>query len=379
MRSLDAARDTCERFHPGLVKALSDLSFDEREAADSPVVDLFRAAFGVGLLVPTEYGGLGADPVDAVHVQRAVGSLSPSLAVASTMHHFTAAMLYALADGPGRLTPAQTALLHTVVPEQRLMASGWAEGRTQQNILTPAVTATPVDGGYLLNGSKKPCSLSRSMSLLTASIAVPGADGAPELALALVDADAPGLTRHPFWGTDVLAAAQSDEVRLTDVLVPEDRVVRTTADDPGRIDDLQNAGFVWFEMLVSAGYAGAAAGLAEEVLARRRGGAGERGTLLVRTESAFHLLLGVARAVRDGVGGEEAVSQVLIARFAAQEALSLATQQALELLGGIDFIRSSEHLRTAASVRPLAFHPPSQGSTVEPLLAYAAGGPLDLS
>jgi len=376
VRSLDAARDTCERFHPGLVKALSGLSFEEREAAGSPVVDLFRSAAGVGLLVPSQYGGSGADPVDAVLVQRAVGSLSPSLAAAATMHHFTAAMLYALAEGPGRLTAAQTEVLHTVVPGQRLMGSGWAEGRTQQNILTPAVTATPVEGGYLLNGAKKPCSLSRSMSLLTASIAVPGADGTPHLALA---SSSPGLTVHPFWGSEILAAAQSDEVRLSDVFVAEDMVVRTTADDPDRIADLQNAGFVWFELLVSAGYAGAGAALTEEVLARGRGSASERGTLLIRTESAFQLLLGVARAVRDGVTGEEAVAQVLLARFAAQEALALAAQQALELLGGIDFIRSSAHLRLAASVRPLAFHPPSQGSTVEPLLAYAGGGPLDLS
>jgi alkylation response protein AidB-like acyl-CoA dehydrogenase len=379
VRSLDVARDTCERFHPGLVKALSALPFEEREAQGSPVVDLFRSAAGVGLLIPADYGGLGADPVDAVLVQRAVGSLSPSLAAASTMHHFTAAMLYALAHGPGRLTPAQTDVLHTVVPRQRLMASGWAEGRTQQNILTPAVTATPVEGGYLLNGAKKPCSLSRSMSLLTASIAVPGANASPELALALVDSASPGLTVHSFWGSEILAAAQSDEVRLADVFVPEDMVIRTTRDDPDRIEDLQNAGFVWFELLVSAGYAGAAAGLTEEVLARGRGSASERGALLVRTESAFHLLLGAARAVRDGISGEEAVSQVLVARFAAQETLSLATQQALELLGGIDFIRSSAHHRMAASVRPLAFHPPSQGSTAEPLLAYAGGAALDLT
>jgi alkylation response protein AidB-like acyl-CoA dehydrogenase len=380
VRTLDAARDTCERFHPGLVKALAALPFEEREAHGSPVVDLFRQAAGVGLLIPTEYGGLGADPVDAVLVQRAVGSLSPSLAVASTMHHFTAAMLYALADGQDRLTPAQTEVLHTVVPEQRLMASGWAEGRTQQNILTPAVTATPTEGGYLLDGSKKPCSLSQSMSLLTASIAVPGRDGGePELALALVDAKSPGLTVHPFWGTEVLAAAESNEVRLAGVFVPEDMVVRTTEDDPARIEDLQNAGFVWFEMLVSAGYAGAAAGLTEEVLTRGRGSASERGALLVHTESAFDLLMGAARAVRDGITGEEAVNQVLIARFAAQEALAQATSLALELLGGIDFIRSGAHARLAGSVRPLAFHPPSRGATVEPLLGYAGGAPLDLS
>ncbi|BFV59187.1 acyl-CoA dehydrogenase family protein [Kitasatospora sp. CMC57] len=379
MRSLDSARETCERYHPGLVKALADIPYAEREAPGSPVIDLFRANDGVALLVPAEYGGHGADPVEAVRVQRALGSLSPSLAAAVTMHHFTAAMLYSLAGDAGRLTGAQLDLLHGVVPAQRVMASGWAEGRTQQNILTPAVTAVPVEGGYRLGGSKKPCSLARSMDLLTASIAVPGADGTPEMALALVPADSPGLTVHPFWGNDVLAAAESDEVQLADVFVPEDLVIRTSEADPHRIDDLQTAGFVWFEMLISAGYAGAASALIEHVLDRGKGSAGERAAAAIRVEAAFALLEGAARAVRDGVTGEEAVAQVLVARFAAQEALNRAADQALELLGGLDFIRSSDHARLATAVRPLAFHPPSRGSAAEPLLKYFGGAPLELS
>src|SRR5690348_8136344 len=151
------------------------------------------------------------------------------------MHHFTAAMLYSLAVKSGRLTGAQTELLHRIVPEQQVMASGWAEGRTAQNILKPAVTARPVEGGFLLSGSKKPCSLSRSMSLLTASIAIHGEEGGePELALALVPADAPGMSVHDFWGNDLLAGAESEEVRLEDVFVPADMVVRAGADDPTR-------------------------------------------------------------------------------------------------------------------------------------------------
>jgi len=379
VRSLDTARDTCERFHPGLVKALADIPYAEREAPDSPVIDLFRKHDGVGLLVPVGYGGLGADPLEAVRVQRALGSLSPSLAAAVTMHHFTAAMLYSLAAQSGRLGEAQMQLLHSVVPEQRLMASGWAEGRTQQNILTPSVTATPVEGGYRLAGSKKPCSLAGSMDLLTASIAVPGASGDPELALALVAADSPGLSVHPFWGNDVLAAAESDEVRLEDVFVPEELVVRTSAEDPHRLDDLQTAGFVWFELLISAGYTGAAAALTEQVLERGRGTAGERAAVAVLSESAYALLEGAARAVRDGLDGDEAVAQVLLARFAAQDAMNRAADLALELLGGLDFIRSSDHARLATAVRPLAFHPPSRSSSAEPLVRYFNGAPLELS
>jgi alkylation response protein AidB-like acyl-CoA dehydrogenase len=295
------------------------------------------------------------------------------------MHHFTVSMLYALAEETGRLEPGQLDLLHRVVPDQILMASGWAEGRTQQNIFTPSVVAEPVEGGYRLNGAKKPCSLARSMELLTASIAVPGPDGSPELALALVPAGAPGLTVHPFWGNDVLAASQSEEVRLTGVFVPHSMVVRTTAEDPHRLDDLQTAGVIWFEMLISAGYAGAAAALAELVLERGRGTAGERATVVVDAESAFALLEGAARAVRDGLSGEEAVAQVLVARYAAQDALARSAQLSLDLLGGVDFIRSCDHSRLAASVRPLIFHPPGRSATSGPLADYFNGAPLDLS
>ncbi|WP_053847521.1 acyl-CoA dehydrogenase family protein [Streptomyces sp. NRRL B-24085] len=379
MRSLDLARDTCERFHPGLIKALTEIPFADREAPGSPVIELLREHGGVGLLVPTDFGGLGADPVEAVQVQRALGSLSPSLAAAVTMHHFTVAMLYSLAAQPDRLTPAQLKVLSSVVSEQQLLASGWAEGRTQQNILAPSVTARPVDGGFRLSGSKKPCSLSRSMNLLTASIAVPGAGGEPELAVALVPVPTPGLSVRPFWGNDVLAAAESDEVRLDDVFVAEELVVRTSAEDPHRLDDLQTAGFVWFELLISAGYTGAAAALTAAVLESRRGSARERADVVVRTESAYHLIEAAARDVRDGLDGEEAVFRALTARFAAQTAMKDATGQALELLGGMDFVRSADHARLAASVQPLAFHPPSCTASAEALVQYTDGGHLELS
>ncbi|MGI5472494.1 acyl-CoA dehydrogenase family protein [Streptomyces sp. CA-132043] len=383
MRSLENARTTCEQYHPGLGKALEEIDLLDREQVGSPVVALFREHGGPGLLVPAAFGGRGADPVDAVRVMRALGSYSPSLAAAATMHHFTAAMLYPLTDRADGLTAAQRELLAGVVPGRKLMASGWAEGHTRQNILAPAVAARPADGGYLLNGAKKPCSLSRSMDLLTASVTVPGAGGRPELAVALVTAGTPGITVHPFWGSGALAAAESDEVRLTDVFVPEDLVLRTTADGddgPDRLSEMQSAGFVWFELLISAGYAGAAAALVQRVLEQARGSVTDRAALAVRAESAYLLLEGTARAVRDGdLAGEEAVAAVLVARYAAQETLSDAAGLALELLGGMDFIRSPESALLAAAVRPLAFHPPSRTSTAEPLLGYFDGAPLVLS
>lgn len=379
MRSLDLARDACEHRHPGLLKSLADIPPAERESAGSPVIDLFRAHGGSGLLAPAAYGGHGADALEAVRVTRAIGAGSPSLGVAATMHNFTTGMLFALAADVDRLTPSQLRELGRIAPEGLLLASGWAEGRTEQNILSPSVTCTPVDGGFLVNGMKKPCSLSRSMSLLTASVSLPGENGASTLGVLLIPADSPGITVHPFWSSPVLAAAQSDEVRLADVFVPEGLAIRTTADDPQRLDDLQAAAFVWFEMLVTSAYVGAASTLVELALARGRGSVGDRAELGLALENAVALTEGVARAVRDGLTGDDAVSAVLVARFAAQGAIGAATDLAVELLGGIAFITSPEIAYLCSAVRPLGFHPPSRTSTADALVDYWAGGPLVLA
>lgn len=378
MRSLDVARETCETYHPGLCKSIAEVPFLDREMPGSPLVDVFRAHGGPALLVPAAYHGQGAGPLAAVRVMRALGSYSPSLGAAVTMHHFTMATLFALAETADRLTPAQLHLLARIAPEGLLAASGWAEGRTSQNILTPSVTAAPTEGGYLINGSKRPCSLSRSMDLLTASVTLPGAGG-PSLALALIPAEQPGISVHPFWQIPVLAAAENDEVRLTDVFVPEDLVVRTTPDDPNRLDDLQIAGFAWFELLISSVYLGAASALVDRVLTAGRGSLTDRGDLCVRLESMVGLVEGIARALQAGDGGEDTVASVLVARFAVQETVVAVAGLALELLGGMAYMASPELSYLASATRPLAFHPPSRSSTAQSLVEYFGGGALQLA
>ena len=379
MRSLDTARDACETHHPGLIKRIADIPLMEREASDSPVVEMFRAHGGPALLVPTEYGGLGVDALEAVRVTRAIGSYSPSLGAAATMHNFTAAMLFALTDRVGKPTESQIELLGRIAPEGLLLASGWAEGRTEQNILNPSVVATQVDDGFVVNGSKKPCSLSASMDLLTASVTLPDADGNPSLAILLVPADSAGISRHPFWSSNVLAAAQSHEVRLSDVHVPDRLIIRATPEDPGRLDDLQTAAFVWFELLVTSAYVGAASALAELVLERSRGSVTDRNTMGIHLESAVALTEGMARAVRDGIEGDDAVAAVLVTRFAVQKAILAAADLAVELLGGIAFISSPDIAYLASAVHPLGYHPPSRTSTAQALVDHWAGGPLLLS
>jgi isobutylamine N-monooxygenase len=376
MRSLDTAIDTCDRYHPGLIKSLCDTPLMDREKPGSKVIAEFRAHGGPGLVVPADFGGLGADALDAVRVMRAIGAHSPSLGAAATMHHFTVATMLALADGTARLPERQLAILRRVGPDALLMSSGWAEGKTEQNILNPSMSAVRADGGYLVSGSKKPCSMSRSMDLLTLGVTVPGADGAPALAMMVLPTDSAGITVHPFWSSDIMAAAESDEVRLDQVFVADDLVIQSTAEDPLRFDDLQVAGFVWFELLITAAYTGAASALVSRVLERGRGSATDRATLGLRLEAAIGLVEGMARTIRDGELSEETIGATLVTRFAVQQLLVEAAGMAVELLGGVAFIGSSEIAYLASAVRPLAFHPPSRTSAAQALADFFAGEPL---
>lgn len=380
MRSLDQARVTCEAYLPGLIEGLSAVPFAERESPGSKAIGLFRDSKGPGLVIPRDYGGLGAGPVDAVRVLRAIGFCSPSLAVATTMHHFSVATLFTLAESVHR-SGLEWALLEAISTNNLLVASGFAEGRHGQGILSPTMTAATTEGGYLVNGSKKPCSLSRSMDLLTASVALPVSGGeTTELAVMLIPSNLPGLSRHPFWVTDVLAGAESDEVRLTDVLVEKELIVRIESGDEGGLDELQTLGFIWFELLISASYLGMASALVERALSAKRGSLTDRAAMGTRIETATLLLEGAARNVMDGALGNRTLADVMIARYAAQDAITDAAAQAVELLGGMVFIGTKDVGYLAAACHCLGFHPPSRSSTASSLVDYLDGtGPLRLS
>ncbi|MEH1015559.1 acyl-CoA dehydrogenase family protein [Micromonospora sp. CPCC 206060] len=372
MRSLDQARALCESYLPGLLDGLSKVPFEQRESSGGGTLPVFRASNGPSLVIPKDYGGLGATPLDAVRVTRAIGAHAPSLAVATTMHHFSVATLFTFAESI-KNSGMEWALLEAITSRNLLLSSGFAEGRPSQGILSPTMTATPVTGGYRINGSKKPCSLSHSMDLLTASVAVPASDGGLQTAFLLMPATLRGVTRHPFWASSVLAGAESDEVRLTDVFIEEELVIPTENGPDGMLDDLQTVGFIWFELLITASYLGMASALVERALAAGRGATTDRAALGTRLETATQLVEGAARAMMAGDTDNDALARVLMARYGAQDAITDAARQAVEMLGGMSFIGSPDVAYLIAACQCVAFHPPSRASVAAPMVDYLDG------
>ncbi len=375
MNLLRAERDTLDGYIPGLDKYLSEIPLLELETPGNGALQKFRELGGPALLVPAEYGGKGACLLDAVRIQRAVGSRSPSLAVATTMHHFSVASLVELtAAGNG----FEWAMLMAIAENSWLLSSGFAEGKPGQHILTPTMRGVLADGGITVTGTKKPCSLTWSMNLMSASVAIadPDSTGTDRLAVVLIPADSPGIERAPFWQTTALAAAESDQVTLTEVFVPEALIFYPQEGES--MDPIQARGFVWFELLVSASYLGAATNLAERVITRGRGSDEDRAGLAIELEAAAAALEQVAAFAATSGDNDALRARALYARFATERAIERVVMPAAAILGGMSFIESPEIAYLLGATRALAFHPPSRAAAAGPIARYLAGGPLTL-
>jgi alkylation response protein AidB-like acyl-CoA dehydrogenase len=314
-------------------------------------------------------GGLGASALESTRIHRAIGALSPSLGAAATMHHLSIATLIEHSRGG---TQAERDLIAGLVAARTVIASGFSEGKPGGSAVKPTVTARPVEGGYLVNGRKQPCSLSKSMDLLTASVAKATATGDDRRGVIVIPAATPGISVEQFWTTDILAAAESDTVLLTDVFVPADLVFWDDVDDP--TGQHLKTGYVWFGLLISATYIGAASALLERLLNHGKAEPLFYLQAACEVEAAMSSIEGIARAFDAGDRSDELSARLLFCREALKASLRRSVAAAAEALGGIDFIRSPEIAYLVSAVQAASFHPPSKKSAAESLLSFHSGG-----
>lgn len=371
MEFLATERATLEKFMPGFDQALTAMPMMDFEQHGSPGPELYRKYGGARLLVPRQYSGKGASPLDAIHIHRAIASRSPSLAVAVAMHNFSVATLVEVyLSGSG----LEGLLLEAIATQDRLVASGFSEGQTGRGILQPSMEARRCNGSVIINGQKKPCSLTWSMDLLTASVRV--VDDSPgsgeKLAVVLIPIKTIGVERQRYWNSWVLAGAESDMVVLKNVHI-EDRLVYPLSDE-GDVESAQISGFLWFEILLSASYLGVASALALRVFQSNKGTATDKTQLGIELEGAAAALEGIARSMMANPRGKDELARMLLVRYAIQSAIARATALAFEILGGIAFVRSSEISYLISAAHALGLHPPNRTSVAEQLSNFLAGG-----
>ena len=183
-----------------------------------------RAAGFLGLTVPQEYGGLGANPLEYALAIERIGRACGSTGLAVNMHLsligkiaesqiWPEAMLARVA----RDIAENGALINSVHSEPDL-------GSPSRGAL-PSTTARKTPEGYVVNGHKRWASLAPALDYMIILAKILDEEE-PRRGNFLLPAKSPGVTVDPVWDNVAMRGTASDDLTLTDVLIPLDSQVR---------------------------------------------------------------------------------------------------------------------------------------------------------
>lgn len=328
---------------------------EEYERDATGVFAALKATRATTLLIPQSCGGAGATARDAVKFQIALGTLAPSAALATTMHHYKLAAFGVVASAGNEHAQA---LLTDIAGGSRLVASGGAESTPGRDLRTLGSWALQDGDDYLVTGVKRPCSLSSVMDVLSLMVELRAPDGTPEgYAQAFVPVDSDGLTREDFWRSPVFLAAQSHAVRLEQVRIPRAKVFPLQ----GETGALFAANcYLWFQLLISASYLGIAGCIAAATPPGKRTRRWTAATAWLHALEAT--LLDAAGAIDEGAPVARQLNLAVQARDKVEDEVAAVGGSLLRAAGGGSFATTGFYTTLAGGLNAIAFHPPQRGA-----------------
>jgi len=310
------------------------------------------------LAIPQEFGGAGCGLVEVASAQRALGASDPSAAIALNMHSFTVGLM---ADYWSRHRDTTWMLLEGIAGSKALVASAFAEPGGSPNFMSSRSSATETDKGYLVSGTKYPCSLATTATLVCLTARVEDTD---ETILALCPSATPGLTVEGDWPSLGMADSDTAKLVLRDVEL-DDRLVfhRGPADV---IDDNVISGMVWFSVLLSATYHGVLSSLLDQAFRQvnRSGQYGPRVALLGRATRELLTLGGACRQLgrdfEDGrLSGRTALAAAIALRATLSDVRDRVTSALTPVLGSRLYTRDHPAAGLLVDSQATHHHPPS--------------------
>jgi alkylation response protein AidB-like acyl-CoA dehydrogenase len=236
----------------------------DSSVATESYADLIAARYHT-LTLSEELGGLGGTMLDFVLAQNALAQGDEAVALGINMHLMTVVNAGAKGAWP---EPLYRRVMREVVESGALLNSAATEpemGSPAGGGL-PRTTATPVDGGFLLNGHKSFTSLSPILTYLIVSATIRSASnhasdegdaaqaGNVEVGNFLVRNGA-GVRIDPTWDVMAMGPTESHDIYLENCFVPASDVVsRRVYQGPGA----PPAGSTYFALGAAAIYLGIA-------------------------------------------------------------------------------------------------------------------------
>ncbi|MEN9938737.1 MAG: hypothetical protein RLZZ387_5316 [Chloroflexota bacterium] len=377
-RVVALADDLAARFARRAELCDRDGAFPQENYADLAASGYLR------LVVPTEYGGEGADLLDLVLAQEhlARGDGGTAMAVDMTVH-----MIGRLRETRAWPEPLFAEVCRAIAEEGALINAAATEpelGSPSRGGL-PATAATPVEGGYRVTGRKLFVSMAPALRYFVVSVALPPADDAPLGATAnvIIERGVPGLHLEDTWSDALsLRTSGSYDVVLEDVFVAEDRVVdRQPVGQAPVLSNKSPVSLAWFALTLSAVYLGIGQAASDAIRAYARSRVPTAlgrpiATLpnIQRHVGEIEIPLAAARAVLHQTARrwverpdlrERMSPEVATAKYLCTNAAATATDQALRIAGGFGITRRLPLERYFRDARAGLTHPPNDDAALE--------------
>ncbi|WP_091672746.1 acyl-CoA dehydrogenase family protein [Micromonospora auratinigra] len=298
-----------------------------------------------GACVPRAYGGGGLGALDTARLLEAVGRGCPDtgLVFATAAHLFACAM--PIADfGSAEL---RARWLPGLCSGELIAGNAMTEAEAGSDVSRLAVTATPVDGGWLLNGVKTFISNGPVADVYVTYATTDPAAGHFGTTAFVVDRTAPGV--HPDAPFDKLgmASCPAGGVTFTDCFVPAGQVIG----EPGQGGVIFQHSMGWERTCLFALFLGVQEELVDRVLAhvrqRRQFGralaefqsvSNRIVEMKLRLESGRLLLY---RACWEMDQGDPSTLWSALSKLAVSEAALAGAIDAVQLFGGAGYLRGT--------------------------------------
>lgn len=187
--------------------------------------ELMKQSGFLAAAAPEEFGGLGVESVHDITVAISrVARGCGSTAIAANMH-IAAVWTVTRTWSRGRLAqePVDEGIGQFLpfLGNSQVIISGAGTETGSSAFAFPQTTATPVDGGYLINGHKIFATNSDVADSVTVFLKVPDGEGWYRFAMAIVLRGTPGMDVRGNWDALGMRGSGSHDVVFTDCFVPE--------------------------------------------------------------------------------------------------------------------------------------------------------------
>ena len=327
--------------------------------------ELHEAGY-LGLTIPRDLGGLGADPLEFALAHERIARACGSTALAANMHLTLIGRVAETRQWPDELLEP---VCQAIVADGALINAANSEpelGSPSRGAL-PSTTARRTPTGWVLDGHKRWVSLAPALTYMVALATIVD-DGPPRRGNFLVPAATPGVHVEPTWDNLGMRGTASDDVVFTDVALPRDALVPID-DSPTPGDGLGWSAFGGAAVFLGIGQAARDAAVRYARERRPNGMPGPIAELqtIQHRIAAIELALLQARALLYATAEwwiarpqerDAGLWRLAAARYAVTQAAIRATDEALRVAGSAGLAASSPLQRYVRDARTAIGQPP---------------------